>query len=186
MIKGKKILLGVTGSIAAYKSATITRLLIKGGADVKVILTPYAKEFITALTLSTLSKNPVYSEFYTKEDGTWNSHVNMANWADIFLIAPASANTIAKMANGIADNLLLATYLAATCHIVIAPAMDVNMYHHPATQQNLGILKKLNTAIIEPQSGELASGMEGKGRMQEPETIIRWLKENNQEQKKKP
>ncbi len=188
MIKGKKILLGITGSIAAYKAAFLIRLLKQEGAEVKVIMTTYAGMFITPLTLSTLSQNPVLSDFYTKDDGTWNNHIDLGNWADIFLIAPASANTMAKMANGLADNLLTATFLAANCQLIIAPAMDTNMYMHPATQKNIETLRDYNCCIIEPQSGYLASGLEGKGRMQEPEQIVTFIKENmpSNSEKKKP
>jgi phosphopantothenoylcysteine decarboxylase / phosphopantothenate---cysteine ligase len=178
MIKGKKILLGITGSIAAYKAASLVRLFKQEGAEVKVIITPYAGMFITPLTLSTLAENPVLSDFYTKDDGTWNSHIDLGNWADIFLIAPATANTMAKMANGMADNLLTATYLAANCRVTLAPAMDTNMYMHPATQKNIETLKNYGCDIIEPQSGYLASGLEGKGRMQEPEQIVSHIKNN--------
>jgi len=172
MLQGKKILLGVTGSIAAYKSAQIIRLLAKGGAEVKVIMTPLAKEFITPLTLATLAKNPILVDFFDPTNGNWNSHVDMGLWADLFLIAPATANTMAKMANGIADNLLLTSYLSARAPVFIAPAMDLDMFSHPATQSNINKLKELGCYIIEPASGELASGLEGKGRMEEPEKIV--------------
>ncbi len=171
MLKGKNILLGITGSIAAYKAAMLIRLLVKEGADVKVIMTDMAKHFITPLTMATLSKNPVLVEFYNPENGDWNSHVSLGIWADIFVIAPASANTMAKMAGGIADNLLLTTYLSSRCPVCIAPAMDLDMYMHPVTQKNIELLRKEGVTMIEPESGELASGLEGKGRMANPETI---------------
>ena len=171
----KKILLGITGGIAAYKIATLTRLLIKQGADVKILMTPFAKYFITPLTLSTLSKNTILTEFYNPENGDWNSHVSLGLWADAFIIAPATANTIAKMANGIADNLLLTTYLSAKCPVLFAPAMDLDMYKHPATQKNIQTLIDRGHKCIEATSGELASGIFGKGRMQEPEIIAQEL-----------
>jgi phosphopantothenoylcysteine decarboxylase / phosphopantothenate---cysteine ligase len=171
MLKGKKILIGVTGGIAAYKTATIIRLLIKNGADVRVIMTEHAKEFITPLTLSTLSKNPVLSEFFNHDNGDWNSHVDLGIWADLFLIAPATACTLAKMANGIADNLLITTYLSARCPVFIAPSMDMDMLSHPSTIINIETLKAFNNTILEPASGDLASGLTGKGRMAEPEDI---------------
>jgi phosphopantothenoylcysteine decarboxylase/phosphopantothenate--cysteine ligase len=177
MLQGKKFILGVTGSIAAYKSAYLTRLLRKEGAEVKVILTPYAKEFITPVTLGTLSNNTVLTDFFRHDDGSWNSHVEMGIWADMMIIAPATANTIAKMAHGICDNLLLTTYLSARCPVVIAPAMDLDMFAHPATVENMRLLESRGNVIIEPASGQLASGLEGKGRMEEPEEIIRWLKD---------
>jgi phosphopantothenoylcysteine decarboxylase / phosphopantothenate---cysteine ligase len=173
MLKGKNILIGVTGGIAAYKTATIIRLLVKNGADVKVIMTDQAKEFITPLTLATLSKNPVSTEFFSSESGDWNSHVDLGLWANLFLIAPATANTIAKMANGVADNLLLTTYLSARCPIFVAPSMDMDMLNHPATIINIETLKAFGISILEPVSGELASGLSGKGRMAEPEEIVR-------------
>jgi phosphopantothenoylcysteine decarboxylase/phosphopantothenate--cysteine ligase len=173
MLKGKKILIGVTGGIAAYKTATIIRLLVKDGADVKVIMTDHAKEFITPLTLATLSKNPVLTEFFNPVNGDWNSHVDLGLWADIFLIAPATANTIAKMATGVADNLLLTTYLSVRCPVFIAPSMDVDMLNHPATIINIETLKAFGNSILEPVSGELASGLSGKGRMAEPEDIVK-------------
>ncbi len=175
MLKGKHIILGVTGSIAAYKAATLTRLLVKEGASVKVVMTPLAKEFITPLTMATLSKSPIMVDFYNPENGDWNSHVDLGLWADLYLIAPASANTIGKMAGGIADNLLLTTYLSAKCPVMIAPAMDLDMYKHPATQRNLKILQSFGNIIIEPESGELASGLMGKGRMEEPEKIVSFI-----------
>jgi phosphopantothenoylcysteine decarboxylase/phosphopantothenate--cysteine ligase len=173
MLKGKKIVVGVTGGIAAYKTATIIRLLVKEGADVKVIMTDRAREFITPLTLSTLSKNPVLKEFYNSESGEWNSHIDLGLWADLFLIAPATANSIAKMANGIADNLLITTYLSARCPVFIAPSMDMNMLNHPATLINIETLKAFGNTILEPKTGDLASGLTGKGRMEEPEEIVK-------------
>lgn len=175
MLKGKHIILGVTGSIAAYKAATLTRLLVKEGASVKVVMTPLAKEFITPLTMATLSKSPIMVDFYNSENGDWNSHVDLGLWADLYLIAPASANTIGKMAGGIADNLLLTTYLSAKCPVMVAPAMDLDMYKHPVTQRNLKVLQSFGNIIIEPESGELASGLIGKGRMEEPERIVAFI-----------
>jgi phosphopantothenoylcysteine decarboxylase/phosphopantothenate--cysteine ligase len=177
MLKGKHILIGVTGGIAAYKTATIIRLLVKDGAEVKVLMTNNAKEFITPLTFATLSKNPVLTEFFNSETGNWNSHVDLGLWADIYLIAPATANSIAKMATGIADNLLLTTYLSARCHIMIAPSMDMDMLKHPATIINIETLKAFGNSILEPSSGELASGLTGKGRMAEPEEIVKEIKD---------
>ena len=175
MLKGKHIILGVTGSIAAYKAATLTRLLVKEGASVKVVMTPLAKEFITPLTMATLSKSPIMVDFYNPENGDWNSHVDLGLWADLYLIAPASANTIGKMAGGIADNLLLTTYLSAKCPVMVAPAMDLDMYKHPVTQRDLKVLQSFGNIIIEPESGELASGLIGKGRMEEPERIVAFI-----------
>ena len=175
MLRGKHIILGVTGSIAAYKAATLTRLLVKEGVSVKVVMTPLAKEFITPLTMATLSKSPIMVDFYNPENGDWNSHVDQGLWADLYLIAPASANTIGKMAGGIADNLLLTTYLSAKCPVMVAPAMDLDMYKHPATQRNLKVLQSFGNIIIEPESGELASGLIGKGRMEEPEKIVSFI-----------
>ena len=175
MLRGKHIILGVTGSIAAYKAATLTRLLVKEGVSVKVVMTPLAKEFITPLTMATLSKSPIMVDFYNPENGDWNSHVDLGLWADLYLIAPASANTIGKMAGGIADNLLLTTYLSAKCPVMVAPAMDLDMYKHPATQRNLKVLQSFGNIIIEPESGELASGLIGKGRMEEPERIVAFI-----------
>ena len=183
MLKSKHILVGVTGGIAAYKSASIVRLLVKEGAEVKVIMTSHAKEFITPLTLSTLSKNPVLTEFYNPVNGDWNSHVDLGTWADLFIIAPATANSIAKMANGIADNLLLTTYFSARCPVFIAPSMDLDMLKHPATTINIETLKAFGNSILEPAVGELASGLTGKGRMAEPEEIVREI--NSFFQKKK-
>jgi len=175
MLQGKKIILGVTGSIAAYKSAQIIRLLVKEGAEVKVIMTALSKEFITPLTLATLAKNPVLIDFFDPANGDWNSHVDLGIWADAYLIAPATANTIGKMAAGIADNLLLTTYLSAKCPVFVAPAMDLDMFAHPAMTRNLEILSSIGNLIIQPSFGELASGLEGKGRMEEPENIVRFL-----------
>jgi len=175
MLQGKHIIIGITGSIAAYKTALLTRLLIKQGATVKIVMTPLAKEFITPVTLATLSKNTVLSDFFHHDDGTWNSHVDLGIWADVFVIAPCTANTLAKMANGIADNLLLTTYLSVRCPVVVAPAMDMDMFAHKATQRNIATLKNDGVSFIEPTSGELASGLDGKGRMAEPEAIAQWL-----------
>jgi len=174
-LQGKRIILGVTGSIAAYKSAQLVRLLVKEGAEVKIIMTSLAKEFITPLTLATLAKNPILVDFFDPTNGNWNSHVDLGLWADAYLIAPATANTIGKMATGIADNLLLTTYLSAKCPVFVAPAMDLDMFAHPTTQHNLESLRLIGNQIIEPASGELASGLEGKGRMEEPENIVRYI-----------
>jgi phosphopantothenoylcysteine decarboxylase/phosphopantothenate--cysteine ligase len=176
MLKEKKILLGITGSIAAYKSAMLVRLLVKAGAEVKVIMTPSAKDFITPLTLSTLSKNPVLTDLYDEE--SWANHVMLGRWADIMLIAPLSCNTLAKMAHGQCDNLLLAVYLSAICPIVVAPAMDEDMWHHPATKENLKRLESFGNKIIPVETGELASGLTGEGRMAEPEQIVQYLTDN--------
>jgi len=173
MIRGKKILIGVTGGIAAYKIAWVIRLLIKNEASVRVIMTAHAKEFITPLTLATLSKNPVLTEFFNPEDGNWNSHIDLGIWADLFLIAPATANTMGKMAAGIADNLLLTTYLSARCPVMVAPSMDTDMLKHPATLRNIEKLRSYGNIILEPESGELASGLSGKGRMVEPDEIVK-------------
>ncbi|MCU0326185.1 MAG: bifunctional phosphopantothenoylcysteine decarboxylase/phosphopantothenate--cysteine ligase CoaBC [Spirosomaceae bacterium] len=175
ILKNKKILLGVSGSIAAYKSALLIRLLIKEGAEVRVIMTDAAKDFITPLTLSTLSKNPVLSSFTKGDSGEWNNHVELGLWADVILIAPASANTIGKCANGIADNLLIATYLSARCEVFFAPAMDLDMYKHPSTLENLSKLKSFGNHIINAENGELASGLVGEGRLAEPEHIVHEL-----------
>jgi phosphopantothenoylcysteine decarboxylase / phosphopantothenate---cysteine ligase len=175
MLSGKRVILGVTGSIAAYKSAILVRLLVKAGAEVKVIMTPSAHDFITHLTLSTLSKNPVLTQFSVDQTGQWNNHVELGLWADAYIIAPASANTLAKMANGMCDNLLLAVYQSARCPVFYAPAMDLDMLRHPATQSNLLRLKSYGNHIIEPAYGELASGLTGNGRMAEPEEIIQYL-----------
>lgn len=172
MLEGKHILLGISGSIAAYKCAALTRLFVKAGAEVKIILSPAAAEFITPLTLATLSKNPVHSQFVKNEQGEWTNHVDLALWADIMLIAPATANTLSKMANGICDNLLLATYLSAKCPIWFAPAMDLDMFLHPSTKKNISNLLSYGNQMIDAESGELASGLIGTGRMAEPEKIF--------------
>lgn len=174
-LDGRRILLGITGSIAAYKAAVLCRLLKTAGADVRVVMTPLAKQFITPLTMATLSKNPILVEFFDPENGTWNSHVALGEWADCYLIAPATANTLAKMATGVADNLLLTTYLSARCPVVVAPAMDLDMYAHEATQQNLRTLAARGVRIVEPEEGELASGLQGKGRMAEPDRIAAFV-----------
>ena len=176
MLTNKKILLAVTGSIAAYKAALLVRLLVKEGASVKVLMTESAKDFITPLTLSTLSKNPVLSEFTSGSKGEWNNHVDLGLWADVMLIAPASANTLAKMANGICDNLVLATYLSAKCPVIAAPAMDLDMYKHTSTISNLKAISSFGNEIIYAAYGELASGLVGEGRMAEPEEIVTFLK----------
>lgn len=170
-LKDKNIILGVTGGIAAYKAANLTRLLVKEGANVKIIMTPMSKEFITPLTLATLSKNPILVDFYNPENGDWNSHVDLGLWADAYIIAPATANSMGKMAHAIADNLLITTYLSARCPVFIAPTMDLDMYQHPANKNNMALLKSYGNYFIEPEIGELASGLVGKGRMAEPETI---------------
>lgn len=171
MLKGKKIVLGITGSIAAYKSCLIIRELVKRGAEVQVVITPAGKEFITPITLSALTQKPVISDFFSQRDGTWHSHVALGLWADAMLIAPCTASTLGKMANGVADNMLITTYLSMKAPVFIAPAMDLDMYAHPTTQQNMERLKGFGNHIIEPQSGFLASGLEGKGRMEDPEKI---------------
>ena len=183
-LEGRRILLGITGSIAAYKAAVLCRLLKCAGAEVRVVMTPLAKQFITPLTMATLSKNPILVEFFDPENGAWNSHISLGEWADCYLIAPATANTLAKMAAGIADNLLLTTYLSARCPVVVAPAMDLDMYAHEATQQNLRMLRSRGVEIIEPAEGELASGLRGKGRMAEPEQITAFVAELLDEKKK--
>ena len=175
MLKGKKIVLGITGSIAAYKSCLIIRALIKHGAEVQVVITPSGKEFITPITLSALTHKPVISEFFSQRDGTWYSHVDLGLWADAMLIAPCTASTLGKMAHGVADNMLITTYLSMKAPVFIAPAMDLDMYQHPSTQANLQQLKSYGNHIIEPASGFLASGLEGKGRMEEPERIVEQL-----------
>ena len=174
-LDGRRILLGITGSIAAYKAAVLCRLLKTAGADVRVVMTPLAKQFITPLTMATLSKNPILVEFFDPENGAWNSHVALGEWADCYLIAPATANTLAKMATGVADNLLLTTYLSARCPVVVAPAMDLDTYAHEATQQNLRTLAARGVRIVEPEEGELASGLQGKGRMAEPDRIAAFV-----------
>lgn len=171
-LKGKHIVLGITGSIAAYKAATLSRLLIKEGAEVQIVMTPSGKEFITPVTLSALTGKPVVSEFFTANDGTWHSHVDLGLWADLMIIAPATASTLGKMANGIADNMLITTYLSMKAPIVIAPAMDLDMFAHPSTTRNMDILRSYGNLIIEPAAGELASHLIGKGRMEEPENIL--------------
>lgn len=175
MLKGKKIVLGITGSIAAYKACYIIRGLIKAGAEVQVVITPAGKEFITPITLSALTQKPVISDFFSQRDGTWHSHVALGLWADAMLIAPCTASTLGKMANGIADNMLITTYLSMKAPVFIAPAMDLDMYQHPTTQENLRKLQSFGNQIIEPQSGFLASGLEGKGRMEEPGIIVEFL-----------
>ncbi len=176
MLEGKKILLGISGSIAAYKTAAMTRLFVKAGAQVKIVMTPAARDFVTPVTLATLSKNPVQSQFIKGDKGEWTNHVELGLWADVLLMAPATANTLAKMAHGICDNLLLASYLSARCPVIVAPAMDLDMYAHPATQANLKIIASFGNSIIEPNTGELASGLDGKGRMAEPEEIFQFVK----------
>lgn len=175
MLKGKKIVLGITGSIAAYKACLIIRGLIKRGAEVQVVITPAGKEFITPITLSALTHKPVISEFFSQRDGTWHSHVDLGLWADAMLIAPCTASSLGKMANGIADNMLITTYLSMKAPVFIAPAMDLDMYRHPSTQHNLQQLRSYGNHIIEPGTGFLASGLEGKGRMEEPEKIVEVL-----------
>ncbi len=174
-LQGKKIVLGITGSIAAYKSCLIIRELVKRGAEVQVVITPAGREFITPITLSALTQKPVISEFFAQRDGTWHSHVALGLWADAMLIAPCTTSTLGKMAGGIADNMLVTTYLSMKAPVFIAPAMDLDMYAHPTTQQNMERLRSFGNTIIEPQSGFLASGLEGKGRMEEPERIVKHL-----------
>lgn len=184
MLKGKKIVLGITGSIAAYKACLLIRQLIKRGAEVQVVITPAGKEFITPITLSALTHKPVISEFFSQRDGTWNSHVDLGLWADAMVVAPCTANTLGKMAHGIADNMLITTYLSMKAPVFIAPAMDLDMYRHPSTQANMKTLLSYGNHIIEPESGFLASGLEGKGRMEEPEVIAdrldQFFSENSQ------
>ena len=175
MLQGKHIVLGITGSIAAYKACYIIRGLIKRGAEVQVVITPSGKEFITPITLSALTHKPVVSEFFSQRDGTWTSHVDLGLWADLMLIAPCTASTLGKMANGIADNMLITTYLSMKAPVVIAPAMDLDMYKHPSTQKNMQTLQGYGNIIIEPESGFLASGLEGKGRMEEPDVIVDFI-----------
>lgn len=177
MLRNKHIILGITGSIAAYKAAYLIRGLVKKGAEVQVVITPAGKEFITPLTLSTLSSHPVISEFFSNRDGTWNSHVDLGLWADAMLIAPATASTIGKMAHGVADNMLITTYLSCKAPVFVAPAMDLDMFAHPSTQHNLDLLRSYGNRIIEPASGELASHLVGKGRMEEPDRIIAVLED---------
>ncbi|MFL9843909.1 bifunctional phosphopantothenoylcysteine decarboxylase/phosphopantothenate--cysteine ligase CoaBC [Flavobacterium rhizosphaerae] len=180
VLSGKKILLGISGGIAAYKTASLVRLFIKAGAHVRVVMTPASKDFITPLTLSTLSKNPVYSSFYNEEDenAVWNNHVELGLWADFFVIAPATANTLSKMVSGNADNLLIATYLSAKCPVYFAPAMDLDMYRHPSTTDSFDKLQAFGNSIIPAESGELASGLHGEGRMAEPEHIIAFIEKD--------
>lgn len=184
MLKGKKIVLGITGSIAAYKACLLIRQLIKRGAEVQVVITPAGKEFITPITLSALTRKPVISEFFSQRDGTWNSHVDLGLWADVMVVAPCTASTLGKMAHGIADNMLITTYLSMKAPVFIAPAMDLDMYRHPSTQANMKTLLSYGNHIIEPESGFLASGLEGKGRMEEPEVIAdrldQFFSENSQ------
>ena len=175
MLEGKKIVLGITGSIAAYKSCLLIRELIKKGAEVQVVITPAGKEFITPITLSALTHKPVISEFFSQKDGTWNSHVDLGLWADAMIIAPCTAASLGKMANGVADNMLITTYLSMKAPVFIAPAMDLDMYKHPSTQKNLDTLRGYGNHIIEPANGFLASGLDGKGRMEEPENIVKSL-----------
>lgn len=177
MLKGKKILIAISGSIAAYKTPSLVRLLIQEEVEVKVVMTNASTSFITPLTLATLSKNPVLIDFEKGESGEWNNHVELGLWADLFVLAPASANTIGKMANGICDNLLLATYFSARCPVAFAPAMDLDMYQHPAVLHNIGKLQSFGNLMIEPTEGELASGLVGKGRMEEPKQIVKFCKE---------
>ena len=174
-LAGKKIVVGITGSIAAYKTVVLIRQLIKKGAEVQVVITPAGKEFVTPITLSALTCKPVVSEFFSQRDGSWNSHVDLGLWADLLLIAPATAATIGKMAHGVADNMLITTYLSAKSPVIIAPAMDRDMYAHPSTQRNLALLQNYGNYIIEPNEGHLASNLEGKGRMQEPESIVAYV-----------
>lgn len=175
MLKGKHIILGITGGIAAYKSVSLLRLLVKAGAEVQVVMTPSGKEFITPVTLSALSGKPVISEFFSANTGSWNSHVDLGLWADVMIIAPATASTIGKMANGIADNMLVTTYLSSKCPVFVAPAMDLDMFKHPTTSRNIALLESYGNHIIEPEAGELASHLIGKGRMEEPEKIFEVL-----------
>ena len=186
MLKGKKIVLGITGSIAAYKACLIIRQLVKQGAEVQVVITPAGKEFITPITLSALTSKPVISEFFAQRDGTWHSHVDLGLWADAMLIAPCTASTIGKMAHGVADNMLITTYLSMKAPVFLAPAMDLDMYRHPSTQHNLDVLRSYGNHIIEPGTGFLASGLEGKGRMEEPENIVSALSSFFEQPEEKP
>jgi phosphopantothenoylcysteine decarboxylase / phosphopantothenate---cysteine ligase len=186
MLEGKKIVIGITGSIAAFKAPYLVRLLKKEGAEVKVMMTPCARDFVTPLTLSTLSGNPVLVDPFDPSDGTWNNHVELGRWADLYIIAPASANTLAKMAHGVADNLLLTAYLSAKCPVFFAPAMDLDMYKHPVTQNNIRILESFGNRLIEPVVGELASGLTGAGRMEEPEKILEIVQAFFSQKKKNP
>lgn len=183
-LEGKNIVLGISGSIAAYKAAILLRLLVKEGASVQVVITKAGKEFITPVTLSALSGKPVISEFFGTNDGSWNSHVDLGLWADLMLVAPATATTLGKMAHGIADNMLVTTYMSAKCPVFIAPAMDLDMFAHPSTQKNISILKEFGNTIIDPGIGELASGLEGKGRMEEPENIVELIIDHFNSKKK--
>lgn len=183
-MKGKHIVLGITGSIAAYKACSLIRLLIKAGAEVQVVITPAGKEFITPITLSALTSKPVVSEFFSQRDGSWHSHVDLGQWADLMIIAPATASTIAKMAHGVADNMLITTYLSMKAPVMVAPAMDLDMYRHPSTKENLVRLRSYGNIIIEPASGELASGLVGKGRMEEPEQIFECISSFFQREKR--
>ncbi len=183
-MKGKHIVLGITGSIAAYKACSLIRLLIKAGAEVQVVITPAGKEFITPITLSALTSKPVVSEFFSQRDGSWHSHVDLGQWADLMIIAPATASTIAKMAHGVADNMLITTYLSMKAPVMVAPAMDLDMYRHPSTKENLASLRSYGNIIIEPASGELASGLVGKGRMEEPEQIFECISSFFQREKR--
>ena len=180
VLSGKKILLGISGGIAAYKTAHLVRLFIKAGAQVQVVMSPASLHFITPLTLATLSKRPVFSTFYDEEDekGTWNNHVELALWADYMLVAPATANTLSKMANGTCDNLLIATYLSAKCPVYFAPAMDLDMYKHPSTLESFHKLQAFGNILIPAENGELASGLSGEGRMAEPENIVAFLEKD--------
>ena len=186
MLKGKKIVLGITGSIAAYKACLIIRQLVKQGAEVQVVITPAGKEFITPITLSALTSKPVISEFFAQRAGTWHSHVDLGLWADAMLIAPCTASTIGKMAHGVADNMLITTYLSMKAPVFVAPAMDLDMYRHPSTQHNLDVLRSYGNHIIEPGTGFLASGLEGKGRMEEPENIVSALSNFFEQPEEKP
>jgi len=184
-LSGKKIILSITGSIAAYKAVSLLRLFVKEGADVQVLMTETAKEFITPVTFSALSGKTVLSDFFDESGGDWNSHVEMGVNADLMIVAPATATTMGKMANGIADNLLVTTYLSARCPVIIVPAMDMDMYQHPSTQNNIEQLKSFSNVVLEPAEGELASGLSGKGRMEEPENILAFVKQFNANEKKK-
>jgi len=184
-LSGKKIILAVTGSIAAYKAVYLLRLLVKAGAEVQVLMTPYAIEFVSPVTFSALSGKPVLSDFFKDSGGEWNSHVEMGVESDLMLVAPATATTMGKMVGGIADNLVITTYLSARCPVIVAPAMDMDMYQHPSTTHNINQLRQYGNVIIEPAEGELASGLSGKGRMIEPEEILRFIKDFNPDQKKK-
>lgn len=185
-LDGKKIILAITGSIAAYKAVILLRLLVKEGADVQVLMTETAKEFVTPVTFSALSGKPVLSDFFENAGGEWNSHVDLGVNADLMLIAPVTATTIGKMANGIADNLVITTYLSARCHVILAPAMDMDMYRHPSTQRNLEILRSYGNSVLEPTEGDLASGLSGKGRMEEPEQIIELIRQLDLPKKNSP